>query len=73
MVENSTLINPQIDDVSKSASERGAAMVEYALLVALIAAIALGAVTLFGQTVVAEFDGANETIDAHLPEGITGE
>ncbi len=73
MVENSTLINPQIDDVSKSASERGAAMVEYALLVALIAAIALGALAILGRTVVTEFDVANETIEAELPEGFTGE
>ncbi len=37
-------------------SERGATMVEYALMVALIAVIALGAVGLIGTNVTAQFN-----------------
>ncbi len=36
--------------------EEGAAMVEYALLIALIAIVAVAAVTLFGQALTDEFD-----------------
>lgn len=36
--------------------ERGASMVEYALLVALIALVAVSAVSLFGGTLSSEFD-----------------
>ena len=37
--------------ISKKIDERGAALVEYALLVALIAVVAIGAVRYFGEKV----------------------
>ena len=40
-------------------SERGAAMVEYALLVALIALVAIAAISTFGQTLGGEFTEIN--------------
>jgi pilus assembly protein Flp/PilA len=41
-----------------SRSERGASMVEYALLVALIAVVAIGAVQLLGQNTTAQLNAA---------------
>ena len=40
-------------------SERGAAMVEYALLLALIAMVAIAALMVLGPTVSSEFSGIN--------------
>ncbi len=40
-------------------SERGAAMVEYALLLALIAIVAIAALKVLGDTVSTEFSGIN--------------
>lgn len=45
-----------------SRSERGASMVEYALLVALIAVVAIGAVTLLGQNTTAQLGAAAAAI-----------
>jgi pilus assembly protein Flp/PilA len=47
-----------------SRSERGASMVEYALLVALIAVVAIGAVTLLGQNVSGQLNEAARGIGA---------
>ncbi len=41
-----------------SKKERGATMVEYAIMVALIAIVAIGAVTLLGQNVSTTFNDA---------------
>ena len=41
--------------ISKKIDERGAALVEYALLVALIAVVAIGAVRYFGEKVQQSF------------------
>jgi pilus assembly protein Flp/PilA len=45
-------------------SERGAAMVEYALLLALIAIVAIAALKLLGETVSGEFSGINSGLNA---------
>ncbi len=50
----------------KSAKERGAAMVEYALLLALIAIVAVGAIRGFGGGVGAEYNDINADIDAAI-------
>lgn len=44
--------------------ERGAAMVEYALLLALIAIVAIGALTLLGQTVDSQFSEIDSGLNA---------
>lgn len=44
--------------------ERGASLVEYALLLALIAIVAFGAVSFFGQESGASFGRSNDCIDA---------
>ncbi len=49
---------------SRLASERGASMVEYALLVALIAMIAFAAVVIFGQTVGNTYNDIAEKVAA---------
>ena len=46
--------------------ERGAAMVEYSLLIALIAIVALAAIQGFGQEVGDQFEG----IDSNIIEGV---
>ena len=43
-------------------SERGAAMVEYALLVALIAIVAIAAVQVLGDQVTSNFDNINSSL-----------
>jgi len=43
-------------------SERGAAMVEYALLVALIAIVAIAALRVLGTTVSSEFSSINSGV-----------
>ena len=53
-------------------SERGAAMVEYALLLALIAVIAIGAITLLGQRVDGTFDSINSQLDDANPAAAGG-
>ena len=45
-------------------NERGASMVEYALLVALIALVAISAVTLFGENLSGEFDTIADSVAA---------
>ena len=47
-----------------SRSERGASMVEYALLVALIAVVAIGAVTLLGNNVSGQLNAPARGIGA---------
>lgn len=47
-------------------SDRGAAMVEYALLVALIAVVAIAAIAAFGSTLGQEFD----QIDSNFADGV---
>jgi Flp pilus assembly pilin Flp len=44
--------------------ERGASMVEYALLVTLIALIAVSAVTLFGDSLSSEFGSIAASVDS---------
>jgi len=48
-----------------SRSERGASMVEYALLVALIAVVAIGAVRLLGTNVSTQLNSAATQIGAN--------
>ena len=47
---------------AQTKSERGAAMVEYALLLALIAIVAIAALTLLGGTVSSNFSDINSTL-----------
>jgi pilus assembly protein Flp/PilA len=49
---------------SKVDSERGASLVEYALLVALIAVVCIIAITFLGQTASSKFDTVGQSIDA---------
>ncbi len=60
---NEPEIGPEAPIVHKTLSERGASMVEYALLLALIAIVAVGALTAFGNGVGAEYDDINSEID----------
>jgi pilus assembly protein Flp/PilA len=46
-------------------SERGASLVEYALLVALIAIVAIVAVRTLGQTVSQQFTSVNEEVSGN--------
>ena len=47
--------------VVKGGPDRGAAMVEYALLIALLAVVAIGAVTLYGNSLSGEFSDINSS------------
>jgi len=47
---------------SLSKSERGASLVEYALLVALIAVVVIGAVTLLGSTAETTFSNVSDSL-----------
>lgn len=47
---------------SKVKSERGASLVEYALLVALIAVVCIAAVTALGQSASENFDSISQAI-----------
>ena len=51
---------------STHASDRGASMVEYALLLALIAMIAVGAVGAFGGGLKGEFSEIQSTVEVNL-------
>ncbi len=53
-------------------SERGAAMVEYALLLALIAVIAIGAIGILGRTVDGTFDSINSQLETEVPAEAAG-
>lgn len=44
------------------AKEEGQGLVEYALILALIAIVVIGALTLLGQNVTAKFEEVNETL-----------
>lgn len=48
---------------ARTSSERGAAMVEYALLLALIAIVAIGAIGLLGRTVSGQFSEINSGLN----------
>ena len=50
------------NDQTNAKKERGAALVEYALLVALIAVVAIAAVRILGRTVSGQFSVINSTI-----------
>jgi Flp pilus assembly pilin Flp len=52
----------QSEKQRKSKQERGASLVEYALLVALIAVVAITAVRVLGRTVSGQFSVINATI-----------
>jgi pilus assembly protein Flp/PilA len=47
---------------ARTNTERGASLVEYALLVALIAVVVIGAVTLLGTTARDTFDTVNDSL-----------
>ena len=49
--------------LDRARSERGASMVEYALLVGLIAIVAIAGVTLLGGAIANLFNGAGTTIN----------
>ena len=60
MITQYNFLNTWIKAHTKS--ERGAAMVEYALLLALIAIVAIAALKVLGSTVSSEFSGINSGI-----------
>jgi Flp pilus assembly pilin Flp len=47
-------------------SERGAIMVEYALLISLVVIVAIGAIRLYGSTVQGNYSEINSTIEDNL-------
>ncbi|MFN7151997.1 MAG: Flp family type IVb pilin [Microthrixaceae bacterium] len=53
---------PSSADDRRRRDERGASLVEYALLIALIAIVLFSAVTLLGETTRDALDDANESI-----------
>ena len=57
------LVLARLQDRLGTASERGACMVEYGLLLALIAIIALVAVKAFGSGVSSQFSSINSTVN----------
>ncbi len=48
---------------AQAKTERGASLVEYALLVALIAVVCIAAVTLLGKSAAEKFSSVNDAID----------
>jgi Flp pilus assembly pilin Flp len=52
----------------ESVADRGAAMVEYALLLALIAMVAIGAVSAFGGSVGGEFSDIGSSVTSTLDD-----
>lgn len=50
------------DDPRRSLRDRGASIVEYALLVALIAVVCLGAVTFFGESTGSSIDRSGQSM-----------
>jgi len=57
------LVLARLQDRLGTASERGASMVEYGLLLALIAIIALVAVKAFGSGVSSQFSSINSSVN----------
>ncbi len=49
---------------AQAKTERGASLVEYALLVALIAVVCIAAVTLLGKSAAEKFSDVNTAIDS---------
>ncbi len=49
--------------MAQAKTERGASLVEYALLVALIAVVCIGAVTLLGRSANDKFSEVNSALD----------
>jgi Flp pilus assembly pilin Flp len=58
---------------SRSDDERGASLVEYALLLALIAVVVFGAVSFFGSETGAGFGGSASCIKAAYDDTLVGE
>ncbi len=58
--------------ISASIAERGAAMVEYALLLAMLAIVAIGAITAFGGGLGDEYDDINNEITETIDEAQNG-
>ncbi len=54
--------NMLAETVGNESRQKGASLVEYALLVALIAVVAIAAVRILGQTVSGQFSVINNTI-----------
>lgn len=63
-----TLVNRTINTHSSLHSQRGASLVEYVLLLALIAAIAIGAMRFFGESVSTQLSTAAAQIGGELPQ-----
>ena len=49
--------------LAQAKTERGASLVEYALLVALIAVVVIGAITLLGKSASNTFSGVSSNLD----------
>jgi len=49
--------------LAQTKTERGASLVEYALLVALIAVVVIGAITLLGRSASNTFSGVSSDLD----------
>ena len=62
----------RLRDVQRGAKERGASAVEYALLIALIAAVIITAVYFLGQLVSKSFENTCKSIAASAGAGLNG-
>lgn len=59
-----TMVAIRVNEL-KDRNEKGASAVEYGLLVALIAAVIIGAVVILGNLIEGAFDGVNDTLGAN--------
>jgi pilus assembly protein Flp/PilA len=57
------LLSLRLSESTASDDERGATLVEYALLVALIAIVCIGAVTILGSSVSGQFSSITEPLN----------
>jgi Flp pilus assembly pilin Flp len=68
MNEIATNLKQQVRNTRETVADRGAAMVEYALLLALIAIVAIGAVSAFGGSVGGEFSDIGSEVTSTLAD-----
>ena len=67
LVYLATVIAQRMRDSRLRGSDEGATAVEYGLMVALIAVVIIGAVTLLGESISGLFDGVSGEVDGVAP------
>ncbi len=60
------VVSTNMDAGGRRARDRGASLVEYALLLALIAVVAIVAVSFFGGELSKSFDDSGSSMSAHV-------